>query len=87
MLSTVNTVFWGLNKVICIELLKTIDIGGSVIIHMFGAFFGLIASCFLYSKRAAKDPKKNGNYFSQAIAIAGTLFLFMFWPSFNAVTA
>jgi hypothetical protein len=38
---------YGLNKVICINLLGANDRGGSVIVHAFGAYFGITAAAFL----------------------------------------
>ena len=57
-----------------------------MVIHTFGAYFGLAASFFLYSKKAIKDEKGRavGAYNSQLIAMIGTIFLYLFWPSFNA---
>jgi len=37
-------VFWGLNVAVCTQTLQGVDMGGSVIIHAFGCFFGLAAS-------------------------------------------
>ncbi len=68
------------------EGLNTKDIGGSISIHMFGACFGLTASFFYDNKNANLDVKqRNGtSYNSSLIAMIGTLFLFMYWPSFNS---
>jgi ammonium transporter Rh len=43
-LSTVCIVMYGLNKVICINILGTNDRGGSVVVHAFGAYFGITAA-------------------------------------------
>lgn len=58
-------------------------------IHMFGAYFGLAATYFFQPKKALADEsgRVGGTYNSQLIAMAGTLFLFMYWPSFNGVLA
>ena len=84
MLSTVNIVMYGLNKTICIEVLQTNDLGGSVTIHMFGAYYGLAAAFFFSAKNAIRNERAAGSYTHQLIAMTGTLFLFMYWPSFNA---
>lgn len=58
-------------------------------VHTFGAYFGLAASYFFDNKKAIADEKKRceGDYNSQLIAMVGTLFLWMFWPSFNGALA
>lgn len=63
-------------------------------VHAFGAYFGLAAS-YHFSRTLAQDDldgkdggtKGEGGYVSQTIAMAGTLFLWMFWPSFNSALA
>jgi ammonium transporter Rh len=37
-------IFWGLNVAVCTQALQGVDMGGSIIIHAFGCFFGLAAS-------------------------------------------
>ncbi len=58
-------------------------------VHTFGAYFGLAASYFFDNKKAIADAKSRceGDYNSQLIAMLGTLFLWMFWPSFNGALA
>lgn len=57
-----------------------------MIIHMFGAYFGLAASFFYQPIKANNDKNKlcAGSYNSNIFALIGTLFLFMYWPSFNS---
>lgn len=54
-------------------------------IHVFGAFFGVAASIFFSRKEACANKNKldDGTYSSDIISMTGTLFLFVFWPSFN----
>jgi ammonium transporter Rh len=58
-------------------------------IHAFGAYFGLTASYFFHPKRAIEDKEQRGvgGYTSQYVAMIGTIFLYLFWPSFNAALA
>lgn len=58
-------------------------------VHTFGAYFGLAASYFFQPQKAIKNEKGTcgGDYYSQLIAMIGTIFLFMFWPSFNGALA
>lgn len=87
MLATLESIFFTLNAVIVFEIFHVVDIGGALTIHMFGAYFGLAASFFFERKKAIEDEKKRngGNYNSQLIAMIGTLFLFIYWPSFNGI--
>ena len=61
--------------------------GGAILIHTFGALFGLAAAKTLY-RDAHKDNVNNCTaYHSDMFSIIGTLFLWICWPSFNAVGA
>merc|ERR1719454_1931864 len=58
------------------------DCGGTIIIHVFGAYFGLCA-CSVIGK--PKDDKLNASsYVSDLFSLVGTVFLWLFWPSFVA---
>ena len=58
-------------------------------VHAFGAYFGIAASYFFNPRDAIKDKefKCEGDYSSNLIAMVGTVFLWMFWPSFNGAFA
>lgn len=86
-IATAEAVFFTLNAVILFEVLEVHDIGGAMTIHMFGAYFGLAATYFFENKKALEDRTKQfcGGYLSQLAAMFGTIFLFMYWPSFNAI--
>eukprot|EP01025_Chloroclados_australasicus_P020963 TRINITY_DN2202_c0_g1_i4.p2 TRINITY_DN2202_c0_g1~~TRINITY_DN2202_c0_g1_i4.p2 ORF type:complete len:469 (-),score=41.20 TRINITY_DN2202_c0_g1_i4:411-1670(-) len=71
-----------------ITSLKALDVGGSLSIHTFGAYFGLTASLFLSKKGCGSEHPKNGSiYTSDVTAMIGTIFLWIFWPSFNGAVA
>jgi ammonium transporter Rh len=55
---------------------------GSLTIHDFGAYFGLTVSLIL-SNKIAPVSKPESNYISNIVAMIGTLFLWLFCPSFN----
>ncbi len=82
-LITLEIFFYSLNETICIKLLYIVDMGGSIIVHAFGAYFGLAASYFFNPRKAFLSNNDKGNYNSQTIAMLGTLFLWVYWPSFN----
>ena len=62
--------------------------GGSMYVHTFGAYFGLAVSYMITPKNISEKNKNIGsNYNSNLFAAIGTVFLFMYWPSFNGVFA
>jgi len=87
LLATFESILFSLNAVIVFQVLHVHDIGGAMTIHMFGAYFGLAATYFFSREKALKDEQGRaaGNYNSQLIAMVGSLFLFIYWPSFNAI--
>jgi len=80
---------YGLNEMIGAAELQAVDMGGSMYVHLFGAYFGLAASWVLTKptnhKVAAARNSSDKN--SDTFAMVGTLFLWMFWPSFNGALA
>eukprot|EP00933_Yihiella_yeosuensis_P003767 TRINITY_DN10703_c0_g1_i1.p1 TRINITY_DN10703_c0_g1~~TRINITY_DN10703_c0_g1_i1.p1 ORF type:complete len:447 (+),score=94.83 TRINITY_DN10703_c0_g1_i1:74-1414(+) len=82
-LTVVELVCYCANKVyILTNLLAIADCGGTIIIHVFGAYFGL-AACYTLSP--AGDETLNGSsYTSDLFSLIGTVFLWLFWPSFVA---
>jgi len=59
-----------------------LDCGGTIIIHVFGAYFGLCACKVLGPP--AKDALNASSYTSDIFSLVGTVFLWLFWPSFVA---
>ena len=83
-----QTFFGSLNYFLNYEKIKAIDNGGSVSIHFFGAIFGLTVSCVLFCQdsefiKINNNPHITSNYHSNMIAILGTIFLWLYFPSFN----
>lgn len=64
-------------------MLQITDIGGTMVIHMFGAYFGLAFSIAIRNRHNSTHVNNSSVYHSDAFAMIGTIFLFMFWPSFN----
>ncbi|XP_040204259.1 ammonium transporter Rh type A [Rana temporaria] len=76
------------NEHLVVSILNATDVGASMTIHTFGAYFGLAASAVLYRPGLKKGHDNEGSvYHSDLFAMIGTLFLWMFWPSFNSAIA
>jgi ammonium transporter Rh len=81
------------NEVIGASILGAVDMGGSIFVHTFGAYFGLALSRVISSPKKGRDgeikdhPLNGSSYNSDTFAMVGTLFLWMFWPSFNGALA
>jgi len=63
-LATIEVIFYGLNEAVGAGILGAVDVGGSMYIHTFGAYFGLAASFFFKPKKAISDVEKrcSGGY-------------------------
>lgn len=59
------------------------DIGGSVVIHAFGAYFGLGVVSNTISKFQDKEECDN-NKVSNQFCLIGSMVLWIFWPSFTS---
>ncbi|XP_016373148.1 ammonium transporter Rh type A-like [Sinocyclocheilus rhinocerous] len=77
-----------INEHLVVEVLNVSDVGASMTIHAFGAYFGLAVAGVLY-----RPGLRNGHenevsvYHSDLFAMIGTVYLWMFWPSFNSAIA
>lgn len=80
-----EVVFYAFNERVLIDELQVSDVGGSMVIHQFGAYFGIVVSIMIGRPRGDKEEK--AVYHSDIFSMIGTLFLFAFWPSFNAALA
>ncbi|CAO2607670.1 Ammonium transporter Rh type A [Lemmus lemmus] len=76
------------NEHLVTSLLKASDTGASMTIHAFGAYFGLAVAGVLYRPGLRWEHKNEESvYHSDLFAMIGTLFLWIFWPSFNSAIA
>ncbi|NXH76224.1 RHL protein, partial [Hydrobates tethys] len=55
-------------------------------VHLFGAYFGLAVSS-RFSEPSPRSEKNASTPKSNLLSMLGTLFLWVFWPSFNSVLA
>ncbi|XP_037293321.1 ammonium transporter Rh type B-B isoform X2 [Manduca sexta] len=95
-IAIVETVIACLNLWLVTDVFKAADVGGSIAIHTFGAYFGLGVSMALrYRREDTTTPMNNGNpapvvdlngasYTSDVTAMIGSIFLWIYWPSFNS---
>ena len=67
-------IFYSINENILVYHLKITDVGGSLIIHMFGAYFGLAVTRMIYNENHSKGNDKEGSvYHSDMFAMIGTV--------------
>ena len=82
-----GSLIYTLNEEIVIVQLKARDVGGAMIIHAFGAFYGIGISSVMRYANAKGSKNFVETQDSLSMAMVGTLFLWCFWPSFNAILA
>merc|ERR1719353_2490011 len=78
--------FW-VNNWIVFDVLGAHDVGGGMVIHTFGAYFGLAATFVLYDVGSDEHKDEATCYSSDLFSLTGTLLLWLLWPSFNAAVA
>jgi len=78
--------FW-LNIRICITENEAHDVGGGMVIHTFGAYFGLAATWWVTRPAAKGNVEEKSIYSSDLFSLAGTIVLWVLWPSFQSAVA
>ncbi|KAG2438274.1 hypothetical protein HYH02_010972 [Chlamydomonas schloesseri] len=81
---------YALNQHLVIHTFKALDMGGTIVIHLFGAYYGLAASLMISRNQplhGLDNPKNTGAYLNDLFSMIGTIFLFIYWPSFNGALA
>ena len=91
MLAFVEVVVYAGNEWLCLCVLRVVDVGGAIYLHMFAAYFGL-AVAFVLNRRTKEFVKglkdlTASSYVNELLAFLGTVLLFIYWPSFNSVFA
>lgn len=88
-----QTPLYAVNQHLINYTFKALDPGGTICIHLFGAYYGLAIS-FMIRKIYPKTENENDNhlkytstYFNDILSMIGTLFLWLYWPSFNGALA
>lgn len=89
-IAIIETAVGCINLYLMESVYKVTDIGGSIGIHTYGAYFGLgVSTAFRLRKPtgldAAGTERLDGpTYISDITAMLGSIFLWIFWPSFNS---
>nr|XP_009857884.1 rh type A glycoprotein isoform X1 [Ciona intestinalis] len=87
-MAVLEVVFYSVNEFVIAHKFQISDIGGSMVIHTFGAYFGLAVSLMHWKPEFKNShPKEESVYHADIFAMIGTLFLWLFWPSFNGAPA
>jgi ammonium transporter Rh len=75
--------FYAFNKVVLVfGVFEAEDVGGTMTIHMFGAYFGLAASYALGPPKPSTASNATPDKVSDLLALIGTTILWVYWPSF-----
>jgi len=80
--------FYMLNELIVVDDIfhfvgKVYDTGGSIVIHSFGALFGISAAISLTTKQDMEIPIES-DATTDKYSVLGSMVLWVFWPSFCA---
>ncbi|XP_009071991.1 PREDICTED: ammonium transporter Rh type B-like, partial [Acanthisitta chloris] len=78
-----------LNEYILLSLMGVSDTGGSLTVHTFGAYFGLMVSRLLHQPHMEKRKREEQQDMEPQLdvfAVVGTIYLWIFWPSFTSAT-
>nr|CAH0108907.1 unnamed protein product [Daphnia galeata] len=92
-MSLLEIILYSTNNWIGTVVFQASDVGSSMFVHVFGAYFGLAVSFVLYRRTAYSTDKQsrkdeaNGSINESVSATVGTMFLWLLWPSFNACLA
>ena len=85
-LTLFGLIFYSLNETIGVNEFLVVDMGGSMFVHTFGALYGIGSSITRgRGRNVGVEPEPDRN--SDTFAMLGSIFLWMFWPSFNGALA
>ncbi|XP_075593399.1 ammonium transporter Rh type B isoform X5 [Balearica regulorum gibbericeps] len=87
LLTLLGVTLFTLNEYILLSLMGVSDSGGSLTIHTFGAYFGLMVSRILHQPHTDKrKEQQDTGHQPDIFAVVGTIYLWIFWPSFTSAT-
>ena len=86
-MTLLQSFFYALNKVVIVfGAWKAEDVGGTITIHMFGAYFGLAVSRALGEPKGRCRSNADSSQVSDLLSLIGTTLLWVYWPSFVGAT-
>uniref|UniRef100_A0A663M574 Rh family B glycoprotein (gene/pseudogene) n=1 Tax=Athene cunicularia TaxID=194338 RepID=A0A663M574_ATHCN len=87
LLTLLGVTLFTLNEYVLLSLMGVRDSGGSLTVHTFGAYFGLMVSRILHEPHMEKrKEQQDTGHQPDFFAVVGTIFLWIFWPSFTSAT-
>merc|ERR1719247_3167449 len=87
LMGIIETAIYWVNMGIYFKELEAHDAAGGVVIHTFGAYFGLACARVISNPTNLDHPDNGSIYSSDLFSLAGSLFLWLLWPSFCAIVA
>ena len=69
----VETIFFSINEAICFQLLQITDHGRAIVVHLFGAVFGLAVSRMIYSSKICTSQALSTSNKSEMYSMLGEL--------------
>lgn len=81
-IALVHTTGYTLNEQIIYTAIGGFDAGGGMTVYLYGAYFGLTVN-YVLAKYTHPSIRPEKTYYSHVLSMIGTLFLWVFWPTFN----
>lgn len=79
-MTTIEIVLQSVNEFIGLHYLLAYDIGESIYVHVFGAYFGLaVAKVLQRTNKGIESTKESSHYHSDLFSMIGTVFLWIYW--------
>jgi ammonia channel protein AmtB len=81
--STVLMIGYCFNKVLLEQVIKIVDVGGAITLHLFAGTAGLIFARLMRSPHTNDHPANRKSYSQATFALLGAAILFVLYPVFN----
>eukprot|EP00795_Rhopilema_esculentum_P017473 gene17473-9082_t len=87
-IALLEALFYSINEGVCTTILYVSDNGKTFFVHVFGAVYGVVVARMLYRGRVFRNSGLLcSSYNSEVFTLIGTMFLWVYWPSFNSYGA